>query len=158
MFLLNILLALAWGALTGQFTLTNLLVGFALGSLMVWIIHRESGSAHYFTKLRQVGGFALFFARELVKANLRVAYDVLTPRHYMRPGVVAIPLDVQTDAEITLLANLITLTPGTLSLDVSTDRRVLYVHAMYVTDLEQLRRDIKVGFERRVREVLREGA
>jgi multicomponent Na+:H+ antiporter subunit E len=75
----------------------------------------------------------------------------------MRPGVVAIPLDVQTDAEITLLANLITLTPGTLSLDVSTDRRVLYIHVMYIDndDVEAVRRKIKEGFERRVLEVLR---
>ena len=73
----------------------------------------------------------------------------------MRPGVVAIPLDAETDAEITLLANLITLTPGTLSLDVSDDRRVLYIHAMYVDDVEELRRSIKDGFEKRVMELLR---
>jgi multicomponent Na+:H+ antiporter subunit E len=75
----------------------------------------------------------------------------------MRPGVVAIPLDARTDAEITLLANLITLTPGTLSLDVSSDRRMLYIHVMYIDndDLEEVRRKIKAGFERRVLEVLR---
>ena len=69
--------------------------------------------------------------------------------------MVAIPLDAETDAEITLLANLITLTPGTLSLDVSDDRRVLYIHAMYVDDVEELRRSIKDGFEKRVMELLR---
>jgi multicomponent Na+:H+ antiporter subunit E len=75
----------------------------------------------------------------------------------MRPGIIAIPLDARTDLEITLLANLITLTPGTLSLDVSADRRVLYVHVMYIDndDIEAVRRSIKDGFERRVLEVLR---
>jgi multicomponent Na+:H+ antiporter subunit E len=68
---------------------------------------------------------------------------------------VAVPLDARTDAEIVLLANLITLTPGTLSLDLSDDRTVLYVHAMYLTDPDELRREIKEGFERRVLEVLR---
>jgi multicomponent Na+:H+ antiporter subunit E len=68
---------------------------------------------------------------------------------------VAIPLDVETDVEITLLANLITLTPGTLSMDISDDRKVLYVHAMYVDDPEALRAEIKNGFERRVLEMLR---
>jgi multicomponent Na+:H+ antiporter subunit E len=93
----------------------------------------------------------------LVLANLRVAYDVLTPGYRMRPGVIAIPLDARTDAEITLLANLITLTPGTLSLDVSSDRSVLYIHIMYIDndDLAEVRRRIKTGFERRVLEVLR---
>jgi multicomponent Na+:H+ antiporter subunit E len=86
---------------------------------------------------------------------LRVAFDVITPSQYMRPGVVAIPLTAKTDNEITMLANLISLTPGTLSLDVSDDRSVLYIHAMYVDDPDELRHEIKAGFERRVLEVLR---
>jgi multicomponent Na+:H+ antiporter subunit E len=100
--------------------------------------------------------FICFYLWQLVLSNLRVAYDVVTPTHYMRPGVIAIPLDVQTDAEITLLANLITLTPGTLSVDLSPDRRVLYVHVMYIDhdDVEAARQQIKAGLERRVLEVL----
>jgi multicomponent Na+:H+ antiporter subunit E len=73
----------------------------------------------------------------------------------MRPGIVAIPLDLEGDAAITLLANLVTLTPGALSLDVSPDRTVLYVHTMYMDDAETFRREIKQGFERRVKELLR---
>jgi multicomponent Na+:H+ antiporter subunit E len=68
---------------------------------------------------------------------------------------VAIPLDARTDTEITLLANLITLTPGSVSLDVSSDRRFLYLHAMYIDDLEEFRRSIKDTLEHRVLEVLR---
>ena len=98
--------------------------------------------------------FFFFFLRELVVSNLRVAYDVLTPTDYMRPGVIAVPLDAHTDGEITLLANLISLTPGSLSLDVSTDRRVLYVHMMYLDDPEQAREQIKY-FESRLLELLR---
>ncbi len=76
---------------------------------------------------------------------------------YVSPGVVAIPLDARTDAEITLLANLITLTPGSVSLDLSEDRRLLYVHAMYIDggDIETYRRSVKEGLERRVLELLR---
>ena len=72
-----------------------------------------------------------------------------------RPGVVAIPLEAKTDAEITFLANVITLTPGTLSLDVSEDRSTLYVHTMFLESPEVLRESIKEGFERRVLELLR---
>ncbi len=92
-----------------------------------------------------------FFLWELVLANLRVARDVLLPVGRLRPAIVAVPLDLKTDWQITLLAILITLTPGTLSLDVSTDRKVLFLHAMHVDDPEALRREIKSGFERRVR-------
>ncbi len=158
-FLWNLLLAIIWVALTEQFTPGNLVVGFGLGYLILafaqLIMGKEKGKSNYVSKVRQVFGFALYFLWELVLANLRVAYDVVTPTHHMRPGVIAIPLDAQTDAEITALANFITLTPGTLSLDVSEDRKVLYIHAMYIHDREALRREIKSGLERRVLEVMR---
>lgn len=153
LFILNVLLALAWVALTGQFTPVNLVAGFGLGYLLLWLVRPARETASYFRKIVQVISFFFFFLSELLIANLRVAYYVIRPSLTMRPGVVAIPLDLKSDAEITLLANLITLTPGSLSLDVSTDRRVLYVHAMYIDDVETFRREIKEGFERRVREV-----
>lgn len=153
MFLLNILLALAWTALTGQFDPVNFMSGFVLGYLVLWLVQGVVGPSNYFKKVSQVISFVLFFVGALIRANLRVAYEVITLTHTMRPGVVAVPLELQTDAAITLLANLITLTPGTLSLDVSADRRVLYVHSMYINDVEQFRREIKEGFERRVMEV-----
>jgi multicomponent Na+:H+ antiporter subunit E len=88
-------------------------------------------------------------------ANIRMAHSVITPSTTMRPGVIAIPLSAKTDAEITLLANLISLTPGTLSIDVSTDRKTLYIHAMFIDDVDTMRYEIKTGFERRLLEVLR---
>lgn len=155
MLLLNLLLALSWMALTGEFGLANFIAGFVLGYAILWVSQRAMGASSYFVKVRQVLSFIGFFLWELVLANLRVAYDIVTPGYFMRPSVIAIPLDIKSDAEITLLANLITLTPGTLSLDVSTDRRTLYIHAVYVKDLEKFRQSIKDGFERRVQEVFR---
>jgi multicomponent Na+:H+ antiporter subunit E len=154
-FLLNTLLALAWIALTGTFTPTNFAIGFAVGFVLLWLTQRVMLPSNYFRKVPQVIGFVLFFLWELLQANLRMVVIVLSPRPAIRPAVVAIPLDVRSDIEITLLANLITLTPGTLYLDVSQDRCVMYVHTMHVDDLDAFRRSIKDGFERRVMEVLR---
>jgi multicomponent Na+:H+ antiporter subunit E len=97
--------------------------------------------------------FVAFFLRELVTANIRLAFDTLRPARDLRPGVVAVPLDVTTDWQIMILSNLITLTPGSLSLDVSQDRRTIYVHTMDASDLEAARRHIKQGFERRIKEL-----
>ena len=58
-------------------------------------------------------------------------------------------------ADLTMLANLLTLTPGSLSLDVSEDRKTLFVHAMYIEDADQFRREVKEGLERRVLELMR---
>lgn len=155
LFLLNVLLSLAWVALTGKFTPTNLVIGFVLGYTMLWISQRKEQSSVYFRKVRLIIGFAVFFIWEVIRANLRVAYEVVTPGLHMMPGIIAIPLDAKTDAEITILANLITLTPGTLSLDVSKDRRVLYIHAMYIENVTEFKQQIKQGLEKRLLEVLR---
>lgn len=152
-FVLNVMLALAWAALSGEFTPQNVLVGFVLGYLLLWRLSGTLSQNRYFVKIPQVISFIAFFLRELIQANIRAMFEALTPAYHMKPAVVAIPLSLQSDLAITILANLITLTPGTLTLDVSDDKRVLYVHAMYVEDVEAFRRQIKNGFERRVKEL-----
>ena len=97
----------------------------------------------------------LYFVWEVILANLRVAICVVSPLNRMRPGIVAIRLDARTDTEITILANMITLTPGTLSVDVSDDRRVLYVHTLFAGDPRSVRSQIKERFERRILGVTR---
>ena len=82
-------------------------------------------------------------------------WDVITPQHISRPGIIGLPLDARTDAEIMLVANLISLTPGTLSLDLSDDKRVLYVHVMFLDDIDATRQQIKRGLEKRVLGVMR---
>jgi multicomponent Na+:H+ antiporter subunit E len=153
--LLNLLLALTWVLVTGEFTPLNLVFGIVLGYLILWFTQGVMGRPRYFDRVLRGARFAGFFLRELVLANLRVAYDVITPTHHMRPAILAIPLQAKTPTEITLLANFITMTPGTLSLDISDDHKVLYLHTMYAGDIEDFRREIQEGFERRLLEVMR---
>jgi multicomponent Na+:H+ antiporter subunit E len=154
-FLLNLILALVWALLMGAITLPNLVVGFLLGYGLLWLSQPVLGDTRYFRRLPAAVRFVAFFLKELVVSNLVVAHEVLTPRSHRRPGVVAVPLDAETDFEITLLAQVVTLTPGTLSLDVSEDRSTLYVHTMFLESPEALRYSIKEGFERRILELLR---
>lgn len=155
MFVINLFLAVVWTGLTGDFTIANFLVGFLLGALAIRIVTPVTGARHYAVKLWYAVELVGYFLGQLLIANLRVAHDVLTPTHHMSPGVVAVPLDARTDLEITLLANLITLTPGSLSLDVSDDRSVLYLHVMHLDDIDAYRRQIKQGFEARIMRLLR---
>ncbi len=151
----NLLLALVWAITTGSFTLTNLLIGFVIAYIVLGASWRDRGSRSYFSKAGQAAGFVVFFIWELTKANVRMAQYSLSPLSKLRPGVVAVPLEEMNEIELTVLANLITLTPGTLSLDVTEDRRTLYVHCMDVPSVDAVRREIKEGFERRVLEVMR---
>jgi len=152
--LLHVLLALVWAALTGELAPVNLAGGFVVGFLVLLVSRRALGCQRYVTRVPRVLGFGFYFLVLLLQANLRVAYEVLTPTSHVRPAIVAIPLDLRDELAIITLANLITLTPGTLSLDVSNDRRVLYVHAMFVSDVEAFRREIKDGLERQVQDLL----
>lgn len=91
----------------------------------------------------------------MLKANLEVAYDVITPKFFMKPGIVKFPLTAETDLEITMLANCISLTPGTLIVAVSDDRKAIFVHVMYLKDRDQFVKKVKNGLERRILEILR---
>lgn len=96
----------------------------------------------------------VFFVIEVTASSFRVAWDVVTPRARRHPGIVMVPVELESERQITLLALLVTLTPGTLSLDVSTDRRSLYVHSMFASEPDRVRHDVRCGFERRIRRIV----
>ncbi len=156
MLLGNLLLALAWAALQGEFSLRTLLTGQILGYLILAALVRGGvlKDSPYVGRVHRVVGLAAYFFWELVKANLRLALDVATPEYHMKPGIIAVPLDATQDGQILLLSMLINTTPGSVALDVSPDRRILYVHVMYMDTPDSARDEIKNGFERRVLGVL----
>lgn len=151
----NTLLAVVWMMITGNFEPGNLALGFLLGFLIVFFVGPVIGVAGYTTRVIALLRLVLFFLVDLIRSNLRMAYDVVWPRMDTRPGVVAVPIDANSDIEIVLLANLITLTPGSLSLDVSDDRNTLYLHVMDLRDPDGLIRKVKNGYERRILAVTR---
>src|SRR5919112_1482549 len=151
MLLGSILLALAWAALQGEITLVNLLVGYLIGYAVLALLARgRVMPSTLVSRTVHASSLAAFFAWELVVANFRVAADVLRG-HRIEPAVVAIPLDVTSDGEILLLSMLINITPGSVTIDLSDDRRTLYVHVMHMTSAEASRFEIKTGFEGRVK-------
>ena len=153
-FLTNILLTFVWVALSGDFSFENYLFGFVLNFHILWLISFKKKKSKYFIIVPKLLILLISFVYELIKANIEVAYEVITPKFKMTPGIVMIPLDVKSNIGITLLANMISLTPGTLSIDVSNDRKVLFVHAMYLKDKNKFIKGIKQGFERRILEIL----
>ena len=95
--------------------------------------------------------FILFYLKEVVLANIRVAADVLTPKFQMNPKLVHIDIEYDlTDRQLTILANLITMTPGTLSIDIAEDRKSLFIHAMYIKSDEALKKEVNENYVRRI--------
>jgi multicomponent Na+:H+ antiporter subunit E len=155
LFVFNLLLAIVWVAITGSTSFINLVFGFVLAAIALAIVRSSYGGVLYLGRVRRILALLLLFIRELAKSVWAVAIAVMSPRMDVKPGIFAFPLTVDRDFEITLLANLITLTPGTLSVDVSDDRKTLYVHALDCSDPETIRRGIADGFERRIMEAFR---
>jgi multicomponent Na+:H+ antiporter subunit E len=155
LFIANMILALVWCAVTGSFTALNFLFGFVLGIFALMLIRREMKTVGYISRSSRIASLILLFIKELALSAWKVAVLVASPKMEIKPGIFAFPLTVDRDFEITLLANLITLTPGTLSVDVSEDRRFLYVHALDCSDPAGTKRDIANGFEKKIMEAFR---
>jgi len=154
-FAANLMLALAWAIFFGGFSWLSLTSGFVLGYGILWLLQPLTGvRSRYFLRVYFWLKLIVLFLYELVVSSLQVFWDVVTPRHRARPAIIDMPLDVQTDAGILLVTNLISLTPGTLSIDVSEDRKTLKVHAMFADDPDAVRRALKSGMEKWVIDAL----
>jgi multicomponent Na+:H+ antiporter subunit E len=154
-YILSLVFAVVWVAVTGSGTLHNLIFGFALSTLSLWIVREQMSARGYWRRMGRILSLLVLFFKELALSAWKVAVLVMSPRMELKPGIFAYPLTVDRDFEITLLANLITLTPGTLSVHVSADRKTLFVHAIDCSDPEATRRDIATGFERKIMEAFR---
>ncbi len=150
----NIFLAFIWLAFWGEASFVQFFVGFILGFIFLWFLEFTEvlGRTDYSGKVKAAMGLVLFFCKELWKANIRVAMDIVRIHPRISPAIVAVPLDLKTPWAITTLANLITLTPGTLSLDLNDDSTVIFIHTMYLdnNDKAAFVAEIKNGFEARL--------
>lgn len=162
--LYNIVLAFLWCLLQEKFDIPEWLLGALYGYAILYIFrvvlddkqHERRNLKHrdYFELSAKTARYLAIFCKELIKANIDVVKIVLSPRLNITPGIIEYKLDVKTDAGITLLANSITLTPGTLTVDISEDRRTLYIHALHINDARELEQSIRDSLERYSKEIL----
>lgn len=137
------LLVVIWVALWGEATAGNVVSGLLVaGGLLIAFPEMAPRPGRARLRPVRVAGFAAYFAYKLVEANLQVAWQVLTNAR-VREGIVAVPVADASDAVLTVVANAISLTPGTLTLEVRRDPPTLYVHVLQLTSPDQVRRDIR---------------
>ncbi|WP_071460541.1 Na+/H+ antiporter subunit E [Bacillus massilinigeriensis] len=153
--LLNFFLAFIWMFLKTSYTPVTFLVGYFFGLLVIFTFRRFFHTRFYGYKIVAVIRLFLIFNRELFLSNLAVLKVILKPKLDIKPGIFALPTELKEDWEITILANLITLTPGTLVIDISPDNSILYVHAMDIDDIQEAIDGIKNSFEKAIMEVSR---
>ncbi|MEK6492885.1 Na+/H+ antiporter subunit E [Myroides odoratimimus] len=156
-FLLNLLLTFVWVALTGQLNYSNFIFGGAAGFFILWMLTRRSKQAdkEYFYRVPKIMIFILYFLYDMMEANLRVAIDVMTPNYHTTPGIIKYNLDAKTDFEITMLTNIIALTPGTMVIDIADDKSYVHIHTMYLRDKHKFIKNMKERTETKLLEILR---
>lgn len=149
----NILMAVIWTFLQNSYTVTDFIFGYLIGILVLFILRRFLVFDFYLHRIWAVIKLIMLFIIELIKANIDVVKVVLSPKLDNQPGIVAVTTKLESEIEITLLAALISLTPGTISMDFSEDNRTIYIHSIDVPDKEEMISDIHDTFERAIMEV-----
>lgn len=153
--LLNILLAFTWMFLKNEYSGNTFIIGYILGLLILIVFRHFFNERFYMLRVYAVMKLVLLFFRELILSNIAVLKVILKPRLTITPGIFALETKLTKDWEITILANLITLTPGTLVVNVSADNKTLYIHAMDLADKQEAIDNIKNTFEKAIMEVSR---
>lgn len=151
---LTLLLAIVWTLLQNEVSAGMVVFGIILGIILpkltsVWWPDRPKN-----IRIGKMFSYALVVMYDIMVANIEVAWIVLTvPNSKLKPAWIVIPLDLKQPEAITMLAGTITLTPGTVSADLSEDGSCLLVHALHTDDPDGIRDDIKQRYEARLKEI-----
>jgi multicomponent Na+:H+ antiporter subunit E len=153
---INVLIAFVWLFLDTSYTVTDFAIGFMLGAIITGFYARLSGSRDfYLNRFLKFLKFLIVCLYELYVACFQVLHLVLSPKLNLKPGIIRMKVNLPTDFQLVFLASLINLTPGTLTLEVSSDKKTLYVHALNINDAEKIIGGIRGSFEDGIREVWR---
>ncbi|WP_223701528.1 Na+/H+ antiporter subunit E [Sutcliffiella deserti] len=153
--LINIIIAATWMFLKNEWSFPSFFVGYFWGLVIIFAMRRFIPGRFYFERIMAAAKLLFLFLRELLLANVQVIRDILRPKLKIEPGIFAMPTELKSEWEITLLSLLISLTPGTLVMDISDDNKTLYIHAMNIPDVDQAISEIKNTFEKAILEVTR---
>ncbi|MBO2944295.1 Na+/H+ antiporter subunit E [Paenibacillus sp. F411] len=153
--LLNIIIAVVWMFLYSDLSAARFILGYIIGAILIGMLNRFWTQDFYLKKLWSLFKLLLLFLSELLKSSFAVIAQVLRPRLDIRPGIFAYDTELKSDWEVTVLSLLICLTPGTLTMEVSPDKKTLYIHAMDIDDVDQVSSQIRNTFEKAIMEVTR---
>ncbi|WP_284140480.1 MULTISPECIES: Na+/H+ antiporter subunit E [unclassified Virgibacillus] len=152
---INLIIAFMWMFLSESYSFASFVAGYLCGIFLLFLLRRFIPGRFYMHRVLSILKLILLFIKELLLSNIEIVKLVYTPKPEIEPGIFALPTDLKTDWEINLLANLITLTPGTLSVAISRDHSTIFIHAMDIDDIEESIQSIKNTFEKAIMEVTR---
>jgi multicomponent Na+:H+ antiporter subunit E len=144
LFVINLMLAFLWMLWLKDFGPWHFISGFIVGFLALLVFKPLFKLNSYYRRCFYFGAYIVLFIKEVTLSTWTIARAVMfLPVEKMNPNILTMDISQLSDLEVLILTNSITLTPGTTSVDVSADRKVLYIHAFDDTDPEQVRKDIQ---------------
>ncbi|SDH46400.1 multisubunit sodium/proton antiporter, MrpE subunit [Alteribacillus persepolensis] len=153
--MINLTIAIIWMFLNNAWTFSGFVSGFIIGLGIVYLLRNFFPDRFYFLGVIAIVKLVVIFLRELVLSSVEVIGQILQPSLKIQPGIFAMDIELKKDWEVTVLSCLITLTPGTLVVDVSPNNKTLYIHAMHLGNVEEAKSDIKNTFEKAIKGVSR---
>lgn len=153
--LLNVFIAFVWMFLSNSFSAATFIIGYILGLVMLFMLRRFFSTRFYMERVVAVAKLLLLFLKELIVSNIAVLRVILKPKMDIKPAIFELETKLTQDWEITLLSMLITLTPGTVVINISEDRTKLYVHTLDLEDVDNAVNSIRNTFEKAIMEVSR---
>lgn len=151
---LSLLLILTWLLLVNDFKWGSLVFAAILGTVIPILTAPYWPNRPVIRNWHAAAGYILIVLWDIIKSNVIVAMIVLfKPRSALRPAWITVPLDLRTPEAITVLAGTITMTPGTVTADMSADGRVLLVHCLHAPNPDSVRDDIKARYETRLKRI-----
>lgn len=151
--ILSLMLWLLWLLLNNDFSLAQALLGLLFAWLVPLLTRPFWLSRPTVRRPGKLLVFLLLVHRDIVVANIAVARLILGSPSHLKPAFVEVPLDLDNELLITVLASIVSLTPGTVSADISADHRTLLVHGLDVDDPETLVATIKQRYEAPLKEI-----
>lgn len=152
---INLIIAFMWMFLSESYSVPSFIAGYLLGILLLFLLRRFIPDTFYFRRVVKIVSLIFLFIKELLSSNIEIVKLVYSPKPNFEPAIFELPTELKSNWEITLLANLISLTPGTLSVAVSRDNTKLFIHGMDIADNNEAISSIKNTFEKAIMEVTR---
>lgn len=153
--LINLFTGFLWMFFQDDWSVLSFFSGYLFGLFVLFILRRFFATKYYLFTMQAVVQLFLLFIYELFTSSILVIGKTIKPKIDIKPGIISLETSLQGDIEVTLLALLITLTPGSVVVEISPDNKVFYIHAMDIPELSDAVLKSKIKFEEAIKKVTR---
>ncbi|QED46563.1 Na+/H+ antiporter subunit E [Cytobacillus dafuensis] len=153
--LINLFIAFLWMFLQDEWSILAFFAGYLVGVIVLFSLRRFFPTSFYLKRFIAIMKLFILFVQESFISSIAIIKEVIRPKIDVAPGIFKMETELEGDLEITLLALLLTLTPGSVVMEVSPNNKVFYLHALNMPDSKQAVLQSQIKYEKAIKEVTR---